>query len=122
MWKYQQSTGNLTTPSGEVIGQGYSGFPPHVNDPIAEGLEGLGPIPVGEWTIGSFFDDPGGKGPIVTHLTPCVGTDTLGRDEFMIHGDNAQGNHTASHGCVILARPYRMAIRDSGDTSLIVIS
>jgi hypothetical protein len=120
MWQYQQSTGNLTSPSGEVIGQGYSGFPPHVNNPIAEALEGLGPTPTGMWTIGAFFEDMGGKGPIVAHLTPCVGTDALGRDGFMIHGDNGAANHTASHGCIILARPYRIAIRDSGDTTLLV--
>jgi len=119
MWTYSQSTGKLAH-DGALVGIGYSGRGQGLNNPDAEALEGVGPIPRGEWTIGAFFDDPGGKGPIVAHLTPVDGTNALGRSGFMIHGDNGAANHSASHGCVILARPYRIAIRDSKDNRLIV--
>jgi len=119
MWTYQQSTGKLSH-DGVLVGIGYSGRENGLNNPAAQSQKALGPIPQGEWTIGAFFDDPGGKGPVVCHLMPREGTDDLGRDGFMIHGDNGHANHSASHGCIILARPYRIAIRDSADKTLIV--
>ena len=119
MWTYESLTGKLSQ-DGVFVGIGYSGYPPDVNNPGTEDQPDQGPIPRGAWTIGAFFDDPGGKGPIVAHLTPDPGTNVFARDGFMIHGDNGAANHTASHGCIILARPYRIAIRDSGDTTLLV--
>jgi hypothetical protein len=138
-WTYQQSSGKLFR-DGALVGIGYSGRDSGLNNPVAEALEGVGPIPKGEWIIGAFFDDPGGKGPIVARLTPVlfeIGLDgkpildedgdkitvddfTCGRSGFMIHGDNGAGNHSASHGCIILARPYRIAIRDSKDNRFII--
>lgn len=118
-WTFQQTTGKLFR-NGALVGIGYSGNGHGLNNPAAEAERGVGPIPWGEWSIGPFFDDPGGKGPIVCHLNPLPGTDELGRSGFMIHGDNGAGNHSASHGCIILARPYRIAIRDSADKVLIV--
>jgi len=122
MWTYQQSTGILTAPDGSLAGQGYSGHGGGLNNPQAENEPDIGPIPQGAWDIGTFFDDPGGKGPIVAHVTPGPQTETYGRSGFMIHGDNSEGNHTASEGCIILARPLRQAIAASGDTSLNVIA
>jgi hypothetical protein len=59
-------------------------------------------------------------------LTPTAGTDPLGRDGFMIHGDTQQhaddptpGN-SASHGCIILAKTIRQTIDGSADKTLIV--
>jgi hypothetical protein len=78
----------------------------------------LGPIPAGKWIIETFFNDPGGKGPIVAHLTPGDGTETFGRTGFMIHGDNAEVNHTASHGCIILPHFVREMIMASADREL----
>ena len=119
-WTYSQTTGNLIDPSGEIVGQGYSGNGADLDNPAGQADVGHGPIPQGAWTIGTFFDDPGGKGPIVAHLTPNTGTDTLGRSGFMIHGDNSAANHTASHGCIILSHTLRCLIRDSGVKQLIV--
>ena len=114
-WQYQQSSGNLTSPDGNVVGQGYSGHGPGVNDPSQQN-------PQGNWTIGAFFDDPGGKGPIVSHLTPEPGTETFGRSGFMIHGDNSEADHTASEGCIILVRPYRTMVAASPDHGLVVVA
>jgi hypothetical protein len=119
-WTYSQSSGNLTDPDGVLAGQGYSGNGADLDNPAGQGDVGHGPIPQGDWTIGAFFDDPGGKGPVVAHLTPNEGTETFGRSGFMIHGDNSEMNHTASEGCIILARTYRKAIAASGDSILSV--
>ena len=67
----------------------------------------VGPIPRGAWRIEPFRDDPGGKGPVVAHLTPIEGTETFGRAGFMIHGDNSALNHSASEGCIVAPRFIR---------------
>ena len=118
MWTYSQQTGKLTSEDGSIRGVGYSGRGADLNNPAGEADVGQGPIPEGMWTIGPFFSDPGGKGPIVCRLTPEDGTETFGRSGFMIHGDNSESNHTASEGCIILARLLRVAIEVSGDNSL----
>jgi hypothetical protein len=119
MWKYDQATGTLTNPAGLKIGAGYSGNGPAMNNPADQSVPMHGPIPVGRWSIGSFFTDPE-KGPVVAHLTAAEGTETYGRSGFMIHGDNPARNHTGSEGCVILARPFREAIAASKDHNLTV--
>jgi hypothetical protein len=118
VWKYSQSTGELTSPSGIILGIGYSGHGEGLNNPAKQDEHNVGPIPQGQWSIGEFFDDLGGKGPVVAHLAPGDGTATFGRSGFMIHGDNKQVNHTASHGCVILGRTIRQIISASGVRSL----
>lgn len=119
MWTYNSANGNLSH-NGGLVGTGYSGHEAGLNNPILSNIHNVGPIPQGYWTIGEFFDDPGGKGPIVAHVTPQEGTDVFGRAGFMIHGDNSEADHSASHGCIILARPLREQIRDSADTELFV--
>jgi hypothetical protein len=122
MWEYRQSTGELTSPAGVIIGLGYSGRDAGLNDPRAQNIHDVGPIPQGEWQFGRFFDDHGGKGPLVAHLTPEEGTETFGRSGFMIHGDNHAMNHTASHGCIILGRTLREALVGSSDRALRVVA
>jgi hypothetical protein len=116
-WKYSQTTGELVNPAGSRVGIGYSGRGDGLNNPKEQEVVTIGPIPQGDWTIGSFFDDAH-KGPLVAHLTPAPGTDTFGRDGFMIHGDNQAGNHTASEGCIILPRVLREMILASSERSL----
>jgi hypothetical protein len=117
MWKYEQKTGDVTNPSGALVGCGYSGNGDGLNNPSAEQEEGVGPIPVGQYTIGRFFDDPE-KGPIVAHLSPCSNTNTWGRSGFMVHGDNPKLNHSASHGCIILSHVLREMLMASNDRLL----
>lgn len=118
MWTYAQTTGQLSH-NGTVEGTGYSGHGLGLNNGNLEWAHGSGPIPRGLWSIGTFFDHPH-LGPIVAHLSP-VDHDAHGRTAFFLHGDNSAMNHTASDGCVILARPLREAIRDSADTSFMVV-
>ncbi len=120
MWKYSQSTGAFLSPAGTRVGTGYSGCGGGLNNPLKQNVEGVGPIPQGAWTIGTFFDDAGGKGPIVAHVTPGDGTETFGRSGFMIHGDNAAMDHTASEGCIILPHAVRAMVMASADRALIV--
>ncbi len=121
MWQYQQSTGALTSPAGVALGTGYSGNGTCMDDPESQDVTDHGPIPQGIYEIGEFFDDPGGKGPLVCHLEPDSANEMFGRSGFMIHGDNKALNHTASDGCIILARSLRQTIAGSGDHELQVV-
>ena len=117
-WTYRQSTGDLDH-GVAYEGRGYSGHSPGVNNPAMEADPGVGPIPAGQWTIGTAFDHPH-LGPLAMHLTPA-GFDPHGRSGFFIHGDNALGNESGSEGCIVLGRAIRQAIADSGDHQLTVI-
>lgn len=107
------------------IGNGYSGREAGLNNPAMQGVQDVGPIPVGTWSIGPAFTHAL-AGPVTMRLMPVAGTNTLGRDGFMIHGDtavhaaNPTPDNSASHGCVVLARNLRDQIAASDDRSLIV--
>jgi hypothetical protein len=118
-WTYSQSTGVMMNPGGTIIATGYSGHAPHVNDGSAQADPDVGPIPLGQWSIGAAFQDPE-KGPCVMRLTPAVLTDTFGRSGFMIHGDEVEhpGAELASHGCIILGPAARLLISQSLDKQL----
>jgi hypothetical protein len=127
MWIYHSDTGVLEH-NGQTIARGYSGHAPNgrgvppdgINNPGLESDPDVGPIPRGQYEICAFFDDPE-KGPIVAHLTPLPETNTFNRSGFMIHGDNYEGNESASLGCIILTHPTRALIAGSGDVSLTVL-
>lgn len=106
---------------GSVGYFGYSGHETGKNNPAMQDDIDVGPIPVGNWLISTFFDHPK-KGPIVARLTPLPETNVFGRSAFMIHGDSIADPGEASLGCIILAKPARIAIRDSNDYNLEVIS
>ncbi|MGB9255254.1 MAG: hypothetical protein WCC25_10510, partial [Candidatus Korobacteraceae bacterium] len=79
-------------------------------------------LPHGTYTIGPAYDDNNhpGKGPVVMPLEPDPANEMFGRDGFLIHGDTAARDHTASDGCIILDIPYRDQIAASPDRVLIV--
>lgn len=99
----------------------YSGHGAGLNSPAMEAVADIGPIPAGQWRIVRWDDHHDDKGPIVAVLEP-VGHDAHGRTGFLIHGDNALGNNSASHGCIVAGPAIRQTMRDSGDTDLLVIS
>jgi len=82
-----------------------------------------GPIPRGRYTIGAveFADVDGPHGPFVLPLTPAAANEMFGRTGFLIHGDSIEHPGFASRGCIILARPTREAIAQSGDADLEVV-
>ena len=121
MWTYQQSTGKLTASDGKLAGVGYSGNGSDLNNPAGQGDIGHGPIPQGEWIIGVFVDRPV-VGEFAAPLMPCQGNTMDGRQGgFFMHGDNPLMNHTASDGCIIMARPIRELVSASRDTLLQVL-
>jgi len=119
-WTYEQATGKMVYPDGHTVAQGYSGRGAGLNNPDDEAVAGVGPIPRGTWSIDPVPLEHTACGPLALALTP-EGFDPHGRSLFRIHGDTAAMNHTASDGCIILARPVRQAIIDSGVTRLDVV-
>lgn len=116
MWTYAQATGSLYAPDGELVACGYSGSGDGKNNPALQAVHDVGPIPCGDWRIGAPIDLQGGPhGPFVLPLTALHGTETFGRDGFLIHGDRIDAPGTASQGCVILPKPIRQQIAASGD-------
>src|SRR5579859_2517331 len=132
-WTYIQSNGAFLRPDGRPLAKGYSGHwdgvsplgggDDHRYRPADQNLKNLGPIPVGEYTIGEAYSDPGGKGPVVMPLTPNPANTMFGRSAFLIHGDRAPPKSgTASDGCIILGRDSRDEISGSTDRTLNVIA
>jgi hypothetical protein len=115
-WEYHQKTGTLLH-DGAFEGTGYSGRLGGLNNPDAQSVPMVGPIPQGEYDIGQAHASDH-LGPCVMALTPREGTDTHGRSGFYVHGDSAR--HDASHGCVVLGPAIRHLIAASPDRLLIV--
>ena len=119
-WLYHQPTGILTAPDGSVAGAGYAGYGDGVNNPADEAIPDVGPIPHGRYSIGPAFTHPV-CGPVAMRLEPLPGTDTHGRSGFLMHGDSSAMNHTASHGCIIMARDIRLRVAASAVRVLVVV-
>jgi hypothetical protein len=115
MWTYEQESGKLS--NGFATFTGYSGHGEGLNNPAMQDVHDVGPIPQGRYRIAGWYDDTE-KGPCVARLEPLPETNTYGRVGFLIHGDNSQLNHTASHGCIIQAKTARQYVRSTGDTLL----
>jgi len=123
MWLYEQKTGLLRSEDNGIslIAKGYSGFGEGKNNPAMQNAEGVGPIPVGNYTIGVPYDSPH-TGPFTMSLTPAPANEMYGRSEMKMHGDSIQHPGSASHGCIIMPRPVRERVWNSGDHQLQVIS
>lgn len=127
MWIYEQASGWLLDPQGNRVGHGYSGRGEGKNNPAAEDVHNVGPIPCGDYAILSPRDTDT-HGPFVLPLLPSAATRvrilSLGRDpdSFLIHGDSKSMPGTASQGCIIQAPDIRHQIWDSGDHDLKVVS
>lgn len=117
MLQYNSTTGEIRLDE-HFEGYGYSGHGEGRNNPELEHVRKVGPIPRGDYLISKWFDDIGGKGPIVFNLTP-IEHNAHGRTGFMIHGDNV--NHDASLGCIIAGRLIRLAIKNDDETRLRVV-
>ena len=125
---YSQSTGQIThQPSASAgggppapVGTGYAGIGPGLDNPSAQNLSNVGPIPQGTYDIGQQRSSPN-TGPGILPLTPQPGTNTFGRHSFQFHGDNRQGNQSASNGCIVTKRSTRDRIANSADKVLRVV-
>ena len=120
-FQYEQSTGRLTR-DGELISTGYSGNGPAMNNPGMQSLQMHGPIPQGTYTIQPAITDAR-TGPMSMHLVPSETNNMFGRSAFLIHGDNASLDHTASDGCIIMSHDVRVTVAQAvmtGDNQLTV--
>jgi len=117
MWTYQQSTGELTNPGGDVVATGYSGHGAGKNNPAMQEKVDVGPIPQGTYTVGPPFTSDK-HGPYAMSLTPAASDEMFGRSGFMMHGDSIEHPGGASEGCIIMPRNIREMVWSSGDHSL----
>lgn len=118
MWTYSQSSGVLTDPNGRPFAQGYSGNKAGLDNPQMQDTHNVGPLPQGEYTIGTLQPLHDRLGEDVLPLEPNPSNQMFGRSGFFLHGDNEFLNHTASDGCVILPRWVRLRIAESDDKGL----
>lgn len=119
MWIYSQSTGSLWSDNGERVATGYSGKGEGKNNPALEHVKNVGPIPRGLYTIGQPYNSDN-VGPYALPLTPVL-HDAHERTDLLAHGDSISDPGNASEGCVILPRPIRQRIFNSGDLILKVV-
>jgi RHS repeat-associated protein len=133
--QYNQSTGginyvyNAGSPNyGQQIsvGTGYAGAGMGLNCPAMQNVPFVGPLPAGNYTIGPMQNNETSSGKILYNsmfLTPNAGNyNPMNRQGFLIHGDNAAQNNSASEGCIVASTAIRNQIANSGDNSLKVIS
>lgn len=103
------------------LGTGYSGagkrYQDGRNNPFKVAIPNVGSIPPGIYAIGEPYTHPK-LGVLTFALKPMSGTETFGRSEFRIHGDNASND--ASHGCIILGKALRTIISNSIERQITV--
>jgi len=118
---YSQSLGSLTC-TNNTTGQqylscnGYAGKGPGLNKPSAQNQPNVGPLPQGDYTMGGPNNR---RGPFTRPLMPDPGKNMFGRSGFLIHGDNAAQDNSASEGCIVVPRDCRSRI-PTGETLRVV--
>ena len=89
-----------------------------INNPDKQYEKLVGPIPQGQYSIGAATNFPT---KLAFPLAPVPGTDTRGRDGFMIHGGCLDGTLRASTGCIIVDVATRTRIASGGASILKVV-
>lgn len=120
MWTWTQREGQLWH-ADKLVAAGYSGAGVGRNNPSAQAIHDVGPIPLGLYFIETPVDTRT-HGPFVLWLVPDPKNEMFGRSGFGIHGDSVTHPGSASEGCLVVARAVREAIWDSGDHELTVIA
>lgn len=118
-WTFLITSGTLLNHNNIPVGHGYAGHGEGLNNPSMCNVPDVGPLPVGNYKIGQPIHDDH-VGVFALPLTPNPDNQMFGRSAFFIHGDNPALNHTASDGCIIMARAIRNDISNSADDDLIV--
>jgi hypothetical protein len=99
------------------VADGYSGGDDGKNNPDMQAVHTVGPILQGGGSIERPPINTAKHGPYVLRVEPASGTDTFGRSGFLMPGDSKE-----SPGCVIMPRPVREHVWNSGDTELEVVA
>jgi hypothetical protein len=118
---FEQISGRLYDDAGELLGVGYSGFANGKNNPDAQSIHQVGPIPCGLYSMWAPRDSQT-HGPFAIPLVPYPENEMFGRAGFLIHGDSVHAPGTASLGCIIQARDVREKVWNSGDHVLKVVA
>lgn len=124
---YEQITGFMYDDNGQLLGKGYSGHPPHRNDPSSEGVPNIGPIPCGTYNITAMEPNTTEHGPYVLVLSPDGPTRqrilSYNRtpDEFRVHGDEIKVPGMASQGCIVMPPSVREVLWTGPDHIIDVI-
>jgi RHS repeat-associated protein len=109
--EYSQSgrTFTCTNAAGQTYASctGYSGNGQGLNNPAAQNQPNVGPLPQGSYTVGGTTNR---RGPNTRPLIPSPSNNMYGRAGFLLHGDNAALNNTASEGCIIIPPQCRTAV------------
>ena len=124
MITFHQSTG-IIEKDGVVIGKGYAGNGRGKNNPSMQSVHGVGPIPVGFYTIGPAMDHPESVGKFAMHLEPDPGNGMYGRSGFYFHGPVSMDDPRfgeESHGCPVAMRPVRVMVDADPDRRLEVVA
>jgi hypothetical protein len=111
MLTYSQTSGELRSAIGELLGTGYSGHGAGVNNPAMQSVHNTGPLPQGTYMINPPVNTAK-HGPFVMWLTPDPANHMFGRSGFGIHADEIAnpGKHLASTGCIVMSKQARVAI------------
>jgi hypothetical protein len=119
MLNYSQSSGEMRSAQDILLGTGYAGRGPGLNNPAMQSVYETGPLPQGVYTIRQPVNTLT-HGPYVMWLTPDPANEMFGRSGFGIHADEAlnPGRHLASTGCIVMSNAARLAIWQSGDHQL----
>jgi hypothetical protein len=127
-WVYVQRTGELWRDGTKLVAHGYAGSDDGdglvepgegFNDPSKQGERGVGPLPVGRYTIGPPMQHPT-AGPYTMRLEPDPANEMHGRAGFLIHG--GLSITSASQGCIVLSMAARAMIAESLDYELLVVA
>jgi hypothetical protein len=123
MWVYSQQRGNLFQEQNgtfKLLTKGYSDSGIGENNPEMEFVRDIGPLPVGQYTIGAP--------EVFNHMSNCLRltpdpTNIMGgRSGFWMHDGIFHGPHgDSSHGCICVRTAARSVIWDSGDHLLQVV-
>lgn len=112
-WMFSQTSGEISR-EGVHLEFGYSGHGQGKNNPASEAVHNVGPIPKGRYKFGALALNKK-HGPIARYLHACVGTETYGRDGFMLHADSIEHPGEASEGCICASRPTRELPQEGDD-------
>ena len=117
--EYSQATGSFVcrNEGGETYAScnGYAGRDNGLNNSEAQNISNTGPIPQGTYIVGGTTTR---RGPGTRPLMPSSNNEMFGRSGFLLHGDNAQRNNSASHGCIIIPPDCRRAV-PQGETLIV---